>query len=97
MLGLLTSPVCPMGHGKLRGYTIGSRLIVEALLIAFLVAIYFAASLLNFGPSTTVAVVALLVVVLAAIAFLDFSVLKYRCSTCGQTFTRRELSSRHLP
>ena len=86
-----------MGHGKLRGYTIGSRLIVEALLIAFLVATYFAASLLNFGPSTSAAVVALLVVVLASIAILDFFVLKYRCSTCGLTFTRRELATRHSP
>jgi hypothetical protein len=61
-----------MGHGKLRGHTIGSRLIVEALLIAFLVATYLAASFLNFGPSTTIAVVALLVPVLATIAVLDF-------------------------
>jgi hypothetical protein len=82
-----------MGHGKLRGYTIGSRLIVEALLIAFLVATYLAASLLNFGPSTTVAVVVLLVLVLAGIAVLDFFVLKYRCSKCGQAFSRRELAA----
>jgi hypothetical protein len=86
-----------MGHGKLRGYTIGSRLIVEALLIAFLVAIYVAASLLNFGPSTSVAVVALLVLVLAGIAILDFFVLKYRCSTCGLAFTRQELATHHSP
>ena len=97
MRQLVTSPVCPMGHGKLRGYTIGSRLIVEALLIAFLVATYVAASLLNFGPSTSVAVVALLVLVLAGIAILDFFVLKYRCSTCGLTFTRQELATRHSP
>lgn len=90
----LGSPVCPMGHGKLRGYTIGSRLIVEALLIVFLVATYFAASLLDFGPSTSVAVIALLVAVLAGIAILDFFVLRYRCSTCGQVFTRRELDAR---
>jgi len=94
---LFTSPTCPMGHGKLRGYTIGSRLIVEALLIAFLVATYLAASFLNFGPSTTVAVVVLLVLVLAGIAVLDSFVLKYRCSTCGQAFTRQELAGRHLP
>jgi len=86
-----------MGHGKLRGYTIGSRLIVEALLIAFLVATYVAASLLNFGPSTSVAVVALLVLVLAGIAILDFFVLKYRCSTCGLTFSRQDLAGRHSP
>ena len=97
MRQLLTSPVCPMGHGKLRGYTIGSRLIVEALLIAFLVATYVAASLLNFGPSTSVAVVALLVLVLAGIAILDFFVLKYRCSTCGLTFSRQDLAGRHSP
>ena len=83
-----------MGHGKLRGYTMGSRLIVEALLIAFLVATYLLASLLDFGPSTSVAVVALLVLVLAGIAILDFFVLKYRCPTCGLTFTRRELVAR---
>jgi len=97
MRQLVTSPLCPMGHGKLRGYTVGSRLIVEALLIAFLVAIYLAASFLNFGPSTTVVVVALLVVVLAGIAALDFFVLKYRCSTCGQTFTRQELATHQSP
>jgi len=97
MRQLLTSPVCPMGHGKLRGYTIGSRLIVEALLIAFLVATYVAASLLNFGPSTSVAVVALLVLLLAGIAILDFFVLKYRCSTCGLTFSRQDLAGRHSP
>ena|SRR5690348_14526071 len=91
---LLISPACPMGHGNLRGYTVGSRLIVEAVLIAFLVATYLAASFLNFGPSATVAVVALLIFVLAGIAALDFSVLKYRCSTCGQTFTRKELAVR---
>ena len=83
-----------MGHGRLRGYTIGSRLIVEAVLIAFLVATYFVASFLNFGPSTTVAVVALLILVLVGIAVLDFFVLKYRCSTCGLRFTRRELAVR---
>jgi hypothetical protein len=93
----VTSPVCAMGHGKLRGYTIGSRLIVEALLIAFLIATYVVASLLNFGPSTSVAVVALLVLVLAAIAILDLSVLKYRCSTCGLAFTRQDLATRHSP
>src|SRR5262249_9157860 len=97
MRNLFASPVCPMGHGKLRGYTIGSRLIVEALLIAFLVATYLVASLLNFGPTTTVAVVALLVLVLASIAILDFFVLKYRCSTCGLSFTRQELATRHAP
>lgn len=95
MRHLVTSPLCPMGHGKLRGYTIGSRLIVEALLIAFLVTTYLAASFLNFGPSTTVVVVALLVLVLAGIAILDFFVLKYRCSTCGQKFTRQELATHH--
>ena len=94
MRHLLTSPVCPGGHGKLRGYTIGSRLIIEALLGAFLVATYFVASALNFGPATTVAVVALLVLALAGIAILDFFVLKYRCSACGLRFTRRELASR---
>ena len=83
-----------MGHGKLRGYTIGSRLIVEALLSAFLVATYLVASLLNFGPSTTVAVVALLVLLLAGIAILDLFVLKYRCSTCGLRFTRQELATK---
>jgi hypothetical protein len=94
MRQLLTSPVCPMGHGRLRGYTIGSRLVVESLLILFLVSTYLAASFLDFGPSTTVAVVALLTLVLAGIALLDFFVLKYRCSTCGQAFTRRELVTR---
>jgi hypothetical protein len=97
MRHFFTSPACPMGHGKLRGYTIGSRLIVEAVLIAFLVGTYLVASLLNFGPSTTVAVAALLVLVLAGIAILDFFVLKYRCSTCGLTFTRKELAARELP
>jgi len=91
---LFISPVCPTGHGKLRGYTIGSPLIVEALLIAFLVATYLAAALLNFGPSTTIAVVLLLVPLLAGIAILDFFVLKYRCSTCGLRFTRHELAAR---
>ena len=67
-------------------------MIVEALLIAFLVATYFAASLLNFAPSTTTVVVALLVLVLVGIAILDFFVLKYRCATCGQTFTRQDLA-----
>jgi hypothetical protein len=86
-----------MGHGKLRGYTIGSRLIVEALLIAFVVAIYFSASFLNFGPSTTVVVIALLVLVLVGIAALDLFVLKYRCSTCGQTFTRQALTGTQPP
>lgn len=86
-----------MGHGKLPGYTIGSRLIVEALLIAFLVAVYFAASLLNFGPSTTVVVIALLVLVLAGIAALDLFVLKYRCSMCGRGFTRKEFAARDSP
>ena len=97
MRHLVTSPVCPMGHGKLRGYTIGSRLIVEVLLIAFLVATYLAASFLNFGPSTSVVVLALLVLVLVGIVVLDFFVLKYRCSTCGQTFTRQELATHHSP
>src|SRR5262245_2615446 len=97
MRSLITSPVCPMGHGKLRGYTIGSRLIVEALLIAFLVATYEAASLLDFGPSTTIAVVALLVLVLAGIVVLDFFVLKYRCSTCRLAFTRQDLAKREAP
>ena len=94
---LVTPPVCPVGHGKLRGYTVGSRLLVEALLVAFFVAIYLAASFLNFGPSTTVAVLALLILVLAGIAMLDFFVLKYRCSTCGQTFTRQELAAHDSP
>ena len=97
MRHFVTSPVCPMGHGRLRGYTIASRLIVEALLIAFLGATYLAASLLNFGPSTSVAVVALLLLVLAGLVILDFSVLKYRCSTCGLTATRRELAARNSP
>ncbi len=97
MRQLFTSPVCPMGHGKLRGYTMGSRLLVEALLIAFLIATYLVASFLNFGRSTTVAVVALLVLMLAGIALLDFFVLKYSCSTCGLKFTRRELAARHAP
>lgn len=83
-----------MGHGKLGRYTIGSRLIVEVLLFGFLIATYFAASILNFGPSTTIAVLVLLGLVLAGIAILDFFVLRYRCSTCGQTFTRRELAER---
>jgi hypothetical protein len=30
---LFAAPMCPFGHGKLRGYTIGSRLIVQALLL----------------------------------------------------------------
>ena len=94
MLVFIAPLACPMGHGKLRGYTIGSRLIVEAVLILFWVATYFAASLLNFGPSTTGAVFGLLVLVLATLVILDFSVLKYRCSTCGLTFTRRELATR---
>ena len=78
-----------MGHGKARGYTIGSRLIVEALVILFWVAIYFAASFLGFGPSTTLAVLGIVVLVLAALAGLDLFVLKYRCATCGLAFTRR--------
>ena len=81
-----------MGHGRLRGYTIASRLIVEILLMLFWVAIYFAATLLNFGSSTSIAVVAILVLVLAVLVILDFSILKYRCSTCGLTFTRRQLA-----
>ena len=83
-----------MGHGKAQGYSIGSRLIVEALLIAFLVATYLVASLLDFAPSTSIAVVALLVLVLAGIAMLDYFVLKYRCATCGLKFTRQELTAR---
>ncbi len=86
-----------MGHGNLRGYTIGSRLIVEAMLIAFLGATYLAASLLDFGPSTSVVVAALLVLLLASIAIVDFFVLKYRCSTCGLTLTRQELATRQAP
>ena len=82
-----------MGHGKLRRYTLGSRLMVEALLILFWVAIYFAASLLNFGRSTTLAVLAILALVLASLGVLDRFVLKYRCSTCGLAFTRRELAA----
>ena len=97
MRHLVTTAVCPMGHGKLQGYTMGSRLIVEALLIAFLVATYLAASLLNFGPSSSVVVAALLVLALASIVTLDFYVLKYRCSTCGLTLTRRELATRNPP
>jgi hypothetical protein len=84
-----------MGHGRLRRYTLGSRLIVEALLMAFWVAVYFAASFLDFAPSTSVAVIAILVVVLGALVVLDSSVLRYRCSTCGEAFTRRELSRSH--
>jgi hypothetical protein len=86
-----------MGHGRLRGYTLGSRLIVEVLLIVFLVATYLTASLLNFGPSTSIAVVALLICVLAGLVILDFSVLKYRCSAYGLTATRRELATRNSP
>ena len=89
---VFVSPSCPMGHGPLRRYTVGSRLIVEALLIAFWVAVYFTASFLDFAPPTSFAVVAILVVVLIALVVLDSSVLRYRCSTCGQAFTRRELS-----
>jgi len=83
-----------MGHGKLRGYTVGSRLIVEALLIAFVLGTYAAAWFLDFRPSTSVVVIVLLALALAGIVTLDFFVLKYRCSTCGLTFTRRELATR---
>jgi len=86
------SPACPLGHGKLRRYTMGSRLIVEALLILFWVAAYLVASFLNFAPSTTIAVLAILALVLVALVMLDFSILKYRCSTCGLAFTRREIA-----
>ena len=90
---LFVAPSCPMGHGRVRRYTIGSRLIVEAVLILFWVGVYFAASFLNFGPSTAGAVLGILALVLVALAVLDSLVLKYRCSTCGVAFTRRELAA----
>jgi uncharacterized membrane protein YdbT with pleckstrin-like domain len=91
---LFASPMCPFGHGKLRGYTIGSRLIVETLLLAalfiYLPIAFFVAS----GSAAVASVVVLWVVLMAGIVILDYFVLRYRCSECGLKFTRRELAAR---
>ena len=97
MRNLLIPPACPLGHGKLRGYTFGSRLLVEAVLIAFLFVTYVAASAVGSGLPMYILVATLLVLVLTGIVILDFFVLKYRCSACGLTFTRQELASRRPP
>ena len=94
MRNLFSAPNCPWGHGKLRGYTMGSRLIVEILLIVALLVASVAASFVTAGPATFVLVAVIWLALLAGLVILDFFVLSYRCSTCGQSFTRQELASR---
>ena len=84
--------MCPFGHGKLRGYTIGSRLIVEALLLAALFIYISIAFFMASGPAAIVSLVVLWVALMVGIAMLDYFVLSYRCSECGLKFTRRELA-----
>jgi hypothetical protein len=91
---LFASPRCPFGHGKLRGYTIGSRLIVEALLFAALFIYIPIAFFVASGPAAVASVVAVWIGLMAAIAILDYFVLSYRCSECGLKFTRRKLAAR---
>lgn len=85
--------MCPFGHGKLRGYTIGSRLIVEALLFAVLLIYIPIAFFMAPGTAAIVSVVVLWVALMVGIAVLDYFVLSYRCSECGLKFTRRELAA----
>ena len=94
---LFAAPICPFGHGKLGGYTIGSRLIVEALLFAALVIYIPIAFFMASGTAAVVSVVVLFVSLMVGIAMLDYFVLSYRCSECGQKFTRRELARRDPP
>lgn len=96
MRKLFSAPNCPQGHGKLRGYTIGSRLIVEIVLIVALLVASVAASFVTSGPATFVVVAIIWLALLAGLVMLDFFVLSYRCSTCGLSFTRQELAS-HPP
>ena len=96
MRNLFSAPSCPWGHGRLHGYTIGSRLIVEVLLIMALLGASVAASLVTSGRDIFVLVAVIWLALLAGLVLLDFFVLSYRCSTCGQNFTRRDLSS-HIP
>jgi uncharacterized membrane protein len=96
MRNLFGAPNCPRGHGKLRGYTIGSRLIVEFLLIVALLVTSVAASFVTSVPETSVLVGVIWLALLAGLVMLDFFVLSYRCSTCGLSFTRQELAS-HPP
>ena len=94
---LFAIPMCPFGHGKLRGYTIGSRLIVEALLLAALFIYVPIAFFIASGPAAIVSFVVLWIALLVGIAMLDYLVLSYRCSECGLKFTRRELARRDPP
>lgn len=91
---LFAAPRCPFGHGKLRGYTMGSRLIVEALVFAALFIYIPIAFFMASGTAAIVSVVVLWVALMAGIAVLDYFVLRYRCSECGLKFTRRELAER---
>ena len=91
---LFAAPMCPLGHGKLRGYSIGSRLIVEALLFAALFIYVPIAVFMASGTTAIVSVVVLWVALMAGIALLDYFVLSYRCSECGLKFTRRDLAAR---
>jgi len=91
---LFTSPTCPHGHGRLRGYTVGSRLVVEGLLIILLVATGVVAATSTSGFAIYLVVAAIWIAGLVGIALLDFGVLRYRCATCGQAFRRRDLASR---
>jgi len=88
--------MCPFGHGKLRGYAIGSRLIVEAVLFAALFIYMLIAFFMVPGPAAIVSVVVLWVALMVGIAMLDYFVLSYGCSECGLKFTRRELARRDL-
>ena len=92
---LFTAPMYPFGHGKLRGYTIGSRLIVEALLFAALFIYVPIAFFTSYGSAAIVSFVVLWVALMVGIAMLDYFVMSYRCSECGLKFTRRELARRN--
>jgi hypothetical protein len=70
----------------------GSRLIVEMLLIVALLVASVAASFVTAGSATFVLVAIIWLVLLAGLVLLDFFVLSYRCATCGLSFTRRELA-----
>ncbi len=96
MRNFFSAPNCPQGHGKLRGYTLGSRLIVEIILIVALLAASVAASFVTSGPATFVVFAIIWIALLAGLVTLDFFVLSYRCSTCDRGFTRQELAS-HPP
>lgn len=91
---LFAAPICPFGHGKLRGYTLGSRLIVETLLFAALVIYVPIAFFMTSGSAAIASVVVLWVALIVGIAMLDYFVLRYRCAECGLKFTRRELARR---